>query len=177
MVDANQGFTRREAIAFARLTEDLRLRWFEEPVRWRNDHLSMRDVRLTTGIEVAAGQSESSRAGLRDLIAAGSIDNCNCDASWIGGPSEWRRIAAIASAYEVDMAHHEEPQVSAHLLGSIPHGTYVEAFDPDRDPVFWSMFANRREFVDGDYLVPTAPGLGLELDHAFIDRYRADARA
>jgi D-arabinonate dehydratase len=177
MVDANQGFTRREAIAFARLTEDLRLRWFEEPVRWRNDHLSMRDVRLTTGIEVAAGQSESSRAGLRDLIAAGSIDNCNCDASWIGGPSEWRRIAAIASAYEVDMAHHEEPQVSAHLLGSIPHGTYVEAFDPDRDPVFWSMFANRGEFVDGDYVVPTGPGFGLELDHAFIERYRADARA
>jgi D-arabinonate dehydratase len=176
MVDANQGFTRREAIAFARLTEDLALRWFEEPVRWRNDHLSMRDVRLTTGIEVAAGQSESSRAGLRDLIAAGAIDNCNCDASWIGGPSEWRRIAAIASAYEVDMAHHEEPQVSAHLLGAIPHGTYVEAFDPDRDPVFWSMFANRREFVDGDYLVPTGPGFGLELDRDFIERYRVDAR-
>jgi L-alanine-DL-glutamate epimerase-like enolase superfamily enzyme len=75
------------------------------------------------------------------------------------------------------LAHHEERQVSALLLGSFPHGSYVEALDPDRDPVFWSMFANRREFVDGDYLVPTGPGLGLELDHAFIDRYRADARA
>ena len=166
MVDANQGFTRQEAIRFARLTADLDVRWFEEPVRWLNDHLSMRDVRLTTGMQVAAGQSESTRAGLRDLIACGAVDACNADASWIGGPSEWRRIASIASAYEVDMAHHEEPQVSAHILGSIPHGTYVEAFDPDRDPVFWSMFANRGDFVDGCHTVPAGGGFGLELDAA-----------
>ena len=50
MVDANQGFTRRQAITFARLTEDLNIRWFEEPVQWLNDKLSMRDVRLTTGL-------------------------------------------------------------------------------------------------------------------------------
>lgn len=174
MVDANQGFTRRGAIEFARLTEDLDLRWFEEPVGWVNDRLSMRDVRLTTGIQVVAGQSEDTRAGLRDLITAGAVDACNADASWIGGPSEWRRVAALASMYEVDMAHHEEPQISAHLLASIPHGTYLETFDPDRDPIFWNMIANRRPFQDGDYLVPEGPGFGLELDWDYIERYRSD---
>src|SRR5690606_28242368 len=102
MADANQGYTRAEAIQFARLTQDLGLRWFEEPCRWLNDRLSMRDVRLIGRIPVAAGQSESSRAGLRDLLAAGCVDVCNADASWIGGPTEWRRIAALASAYEVE---------------------------------------------------------------------------
>lgn len=177
MVDANQGFTRREAIRFAQLTEDLNLRWFEEPVQWLNDHLSMRDVRLTTGISVAAGQSESSRAGIRDLISSGAIDVCNADASWIGGPSEWRRAAAMASAYEVEMAHHEEPQISAHLLASIAHGTYVETFSPDRDPVFWNIIANRRPFVDGIYAVPQGPGFGLELDWDYINRYRSEKSA
>jgi D-arabinonate dehydratase len=173
MVDANQGYTRAEAIEFAHRTEDLNLRWFEEPCQWLNDRLSMRDVRLVTGLPVTAGQSESSRAGLRDLIASGAIDACNADASWIGGPSEWRRIAAIASAYEVQMAHHEEPQVSAHLLASIPHGTYLETFDPDRDPVFWNIIANRNPFQDGWYAVPDGPGLGLELDWDYINRYRS----
>jgi D-arabinonate dehydratase len=173
MVDANQGFTRRGAIEFARLTEGLNLRWFEEPVGWLNDRLSMRDVRLTTGLPVVAGQSEDTRAGLRDLISAGAVDACNADASWIGGPSEWRRVAALASMYEVEMAHHEEPQISAHLLASIPHGTYLETFDPERDPVFWNMIANRREFEGGEYVVPGCPGLGLELDAQFIERYRA----
>jgi D-arabinonate dehydratase len=174
MVDANQGFTRRGAIEFAQLTEHLNLRWFEEPVGWLNDRLSMRDVRMITGLQVVAGQSEDTRAGLRDLITAGAVDACNADASWIGGPSEWRRVAALASMYEVDMAHHEEPQISAHLLASIPHGTYLETFDPDRDPIFWNMIANRQPFENGDYLVPQGPGFGLELDWDYIDRYRSD---
>jgi D-arabinonate dehydratase len=173
MVDANQGYTRAEALQFVRLTSELGLRWFEEPVRWLNDRLSMRDVRLAGGIPVAAGQSETGRAGVRDLIVDGAIDVCNADASWIGGPTEWRRVAALAAAYEVEMAHHEEPQVSAHLLASIPHGTYLETFDPERDPLFWNMIANRREFEGGEYLVPDGPGLGLELDAQFIERYRA----
>jgi D-arabinonate dehydratase len=173
MVDANQGFTRRGAIEFARLTEGLNLRWFEEPVGWLNDRLSMRDVRLTTGLQVVAGQSEDTRAGLRDLISSGAVDACNADASWIGGPSEWRRIAALASMYEVDMAHHEEPQISAHLLASIPHGTYLETFDPERDPIFWNLIANRRPFQHGDYLVPDGAGFGLELDWDYVERYRS----
>jgi L-alanine-DL-glutamate epimerase-like enolase superfamily enzyme len=106
-------------------------------------------------------------------MSAGAIDVCNADASWIGGPSEWRRIAAMASAFEVQMGHHEEPQVAAHLLASIPHGTYVEAFDPERDPLFWSVIANRREFENGEYVVPDGPGLGLELDWEYIEKYRA----
>jgi L-alanine-DL-glutamate epimerase-like enolase superfamily enzyme len=175
MVDANQGYTREQAVRFVRLAGDVGLRWFEEPCHWLNDRLSMRDVRLTTGIPVAAGQSESTRAGLRDLLAAGAIDACNADASWIGGPTEWRRIAALASAYEVQMAHHEEPQVSAHLLASIPHGTYVETFDPDRDPVFWNMIANRNPFEDGVYRVPDGPGLGLELDWDYVERFRSSS--
>jgi D-arabinonate dehydratase len=173
MVDANQGYTRAEAIRFAKLTEDLQIRWFEEPCRWLNDRLSMRDVRYTGGIPVAAGQSEASRAGARDLIASGAIDVCNADASWIGGPSEWRRIAALAAAHEVEMAHHEEPQIAAHLLAAIPHGTYLETFDPERDPFFWNLIANRRPFENGEYPVPDGPGLGLELDEEYIERYRA----
>jgi D-arabinonate dehydratase len=173
MVDANQGFTRAEAIRFAQQIADLNIRWFEEPCRWLNDRLDMRDVRLAAGIPVAAGQSEPDRAGVRDLIAAGAVDVCNCDASWIGGPSEWRRLASLAAAYEVQMAHHEEPQVAAELLASIPHGTYLETFDPERDPIFWNMIANRRDFEDGHYAVPDGPGLGLELNYEFIERHRA----
>ncbi|HEY3541826.1 MAG TPA: mandelate racemase/muconate lactonizing enzyme family protein [Gaiellaceae bacterium] len=173
MVDANQGYTRAAAIEFAKLVGDCGIRWFEEPVQWLNDRLSMRDVRLATGIPVAAGQSEATRAGARDLLAAGAVDVLNSDASWIGGPSEWRRLASLASGYEVQMGHHEEPQVAAHLLASIPHGTYVEAFAPERDPVFWELFANRPGPVNGEFPLPDGPGLGLVLDQDFIKRYRA----
>jgi D-galactarolactone cycloisomerase len=176
VADANQGYTVGEALAFlaAIRAEGIELRWFEEPTRWHGDFRSLRDVRLRGNVNVAAGQSEISRVGMREMMAAGAIDVSNFDASWGGGPTEWRRVAALASAFEVMLGHHEEAHVGAHLLASQPHGTYVEAFSPARDPIFWQMLANRPALVDGHFPLPEAPGLGWELDAGFIERYRTD---
>lgn len=173
-VDANQGWELRDAVDFARRIEDLDIMWFEEPCRWYNDRRAMADVRRMSRIPVTAGQSESSRAGCRDLMMEGAIDFCNFDASWGGGPSEWRRVAAMASAFGVTMAHHEEPQISAHLLASIPHSACLEVFHPDRDPLFYVLVANRAKFDDGFYTVPQGPGWGLELDQGVIAKARAE---
>ena len=173
MADANQGYSLEDAKRFCRLVDGLKMRWFEEPCRWYNDRRAMRDIRLATGVPVAAGQSELSRAGARDLMVEGSIDVCNFDASWGGGPTEWRRVAGTAMAFDVAMAHHEEPQISAHLLASIPHGTYVECFHPERDPLFWELIANRPPIRNGVYPVPQGPGFGLVLDESTIRRYAA----
>ena len=98
IVDANQGYSLRDAVEFSRLVADLNIRWFEEPVRWENDRLDMAAARNHTGIPICAGQSEISRAGCRDLMMSGAIDVCNFDASWGGGPTEWRRVAALAAS-------------------------------------------------------------------------------
>jgi L-alanine-DL-glutamate epimerase-like enolase superfamily enzyme len=65
--------------------------------------------------------------------------------------------------------------VATHLLASIPHGTYVECFDPDRDPIWWRLVANRPELVDGHIPLPTGPGLGWELDQEYIEYHRVGA--
>ena len=148
------------------------IRWFEEPVRWYNDRLDMAAARNQTGIPICAGQSEISVAGCRDLMMAGAIDVCNFDASWGGGPTEWRRVAALAAAFTVEMGHHEEPQIAAHLLASVPNGTYLETFHGDRDPMFYRLVANRSPLKDGYYRVPDGPGFGLELDAAAVQKYR-----
>jgi L-alanine-DL-glutamate epimerase-like enolase superfamily enzyme len=175
VVDANQGYTVREALDFVRkLPDGLELRWFEEPTRWHSDLAGLRDVRLKGNVRVAAGQSEISRAGMRTMITTGAIDVCNFDASWGGGPTEWRRVAALALTYDVELGHHEEGQVSAHLLASVPNGTYVEAFTPQRDPIYWEMVTNRKPLEDGKLVLPQEPGLGWELDQQFVERFRAD---
>jgi D-galactarolactone cycloisomerase len=172
MVDANQAWLPRDAIRFAQLAEDADIFWFEEPCRWDNDRRAMRDVRYATGIPVCAGQTEMSAAGCRDLMEAGAIDFCNFDASWSGGPTEWRRAAALGATYNVQMAHHEEPQVAAHLLASIPHGTFLEMFHPDRDPIWWNLVANRPALAGGFIQLTERPGLGWELDDDFIEAHR-----
>lgn len=175
VVDANQGYQVEEALAFlAALDDDISLRWFEEPTRWHADWRGLRDVRMRGNVNVAAGQSEISRVGMREMMINSAIDVCNYDASWGGGPTEWRRVAALASAFEVQLGHHEEAQVASHLLASVPHGTYVESFSPTRDPIFWGLLANRPELVDGQFPLPMGPGLGWVLDTDFIDQYRTD---
>jgi L-alanine-DL-glutamate epimerase-like enolase superfamily enzyme len=175
VVDANQGYTTDEALNFVKLLpDDIELRWFEEPTRWHLDRRGLHDVRMIGGVRVAAGQSEISRVGMCELITSGAIDVANYDASMGGGPTEWRRLAAMALMYDVELAHHEEGHLAAHLLAAVPNGTYVETFTPRRDPVYWNLITNRPPLVDGHLRLPDEPGLGWELDRDFIDRYRVD---
>jgi L-alanine-DL-glutamate epimerase-like enolase superfamily enzyme len=170
-IDANQGYSVGEAVELSRLLADLDIAWFEEPVRWDHDATGMRDVRSRGPLPVCAGQSELSVTGCRQLMELGAIDICNFDASWSGGPTAWRRMAAVASTYGVRVGHHEEPQVATHLVASQPHGTVVECFHPDRDPFWWNLIANRPPLQGGELVLSDAPGLGWQLDQDYIDAH------
>src|SRR5207248_2210722 len=43
-IDANQGYTRSQALALCERVRELGIRWFEEPCIWSNDRRDMRDV-------------------------------------------------------------------------------------------------------------------------------------
>jgi len=173
VVDANRGWNAHDAIRFARLVEPLDIGWFEEPCHWYDDVALMARVRQAIPIPVTAGQSEMTSHGVRRLVDAGAVDFVNFDASEGGGVTDWRRAAEICRTAGVRMAHHEESQISRHLLAGVPHGTYVECFaDPDRDPVWQAMWANRPKITDGTMEVSAAPGFGIALDWKMVERYR-----
>ena len=176
MIDANQGYELAAAVELARRVSDLDIRWFEEPVRWTNDRRWMRDVRNQAGIAVCAGQSETTLRGVRDLIVDGAIDVSNFDASWAGGPTVWRKAAGLAAAFGVQLGHHEEPQVSSHLLASVPDHTFTECFDRERDPFFWRLTDMSTRIADGRYTLPGAAGFGVAIDWAYADANTVDRR-
>lgn len=176
MVDANQGYDRREAVEFGRLVATLGIHWFEEPCRWTNDRLWMRDIRMQTGLQVCAGQSEFTLSGLRDLVVAGAIDISNFDASWSGGPTMWRKAAGLCAAFGVRLGHHEEPQVAAHLLASVPGHEFLECFDEERDPFFWNLSDLSDGFREGSYQLSDRPGFGVALDWDYVARHTVSRR-
>ncbi|KPK20677.1 MAG: mandelate racemase/muconate lactonizing protein [Betaproteobacteria bacterium SG8_41] len=172
-VDANRGWDLRDATRFAQLVEPLDICWFEEPCHWYDDAAMMARLRQTTRIPVTAGQSEITVHAVRRLIDANAVDYLNYDASEGGGVTDWRRAAALCQAAGVGMAHHEEPQISQHLLGGVPHGTYIECFaHPDRDPVWQALWANRPPIRDGMMEISKDPGFGVQLDSKMVERYR-----
>jgi len=172
--DANCAWSVEEAVRFARLVEPLGIAWFEEPCHWYDDAAMMAQVRQATRIPITAGQSEISSHGVRRLLDAGAVDLVNVDASECGGVTEWRRAAALCAPAGVRMAHHEESQIAQHLLAGVPHGTYVECFaDPERDPVWQAMWANRPAPKNGMIELSPGPGFGVVLDEAMVRKYRA----
>jgi L-alanine-DL-glutamate epimerase-like enolase superfamily enzyme len=173
MADANRGWNVEQAIRFARLVEELNLAWFEEPCHWYDDAAMMAAVRRATRIPLTAGQSECTSHGVRRLVEAGAVDFVNYDASEGGGVTDWRRAALFCATAGVRMAHHEEPQIAAQLLAGVAHGTYLECFaDPERDPVWQALWANRPPVRNGTIAVPQGPGFGIQLDAKAIERYR-----
>jgi L-alanine-DL-glutamate epimerase-like enolase superfamily enzyme len=173
VVDANRGWNARDAIRFAQLIEHLDIGWFEEPCHWYDDAALMARVRQATRIPITAGQCEITSHGVRRLVDAGAVDYVNFDVSEGGGVTDWRRAAEICRTAGIKMAHHEESQIARQLLAGVPHGTYVECFaDPERDPVWQTMWANRPAIKDGMMAVSKAPGFGIQLDWKMVERYR-----
>src|SRR5262249_4491578 len=172
-VDANRGWNAADAIRFAHLVDGLDIRWFEEPCHWYDDAALMARVRQATRIPVTAGQSEITSHAIRRLIDAGAVDFVNYDASEGGGVTDWRRAAGLCHAAGGQMAHHEEPQIAQHRLAGVPNGSYVECFaDPDRDPMWQAVWANRPPIKNGMLTVSSGPGFGIVLDEALVNRYR-----
>lgn len=172
--DANQGYGVDEAVAFAERAREYDVEWFEEPVAWYDQYEGMRTVRQRTGVPVAAGQSESTPSACRRLVDGESVDVLNLDSSLAGGPTSWLKVARMAELHGVDMAHHEEPHVSMHLLSAVPNGRYAEVFHPNLDPVWYELVAETPRIADGRLHLPDGPGLGLEYDEEFLAAHTVD---
>jgi D-galactarolactone cycloisomerase len=174
-VDANRGWNVPDAIHFSKLIEHLDIEWFEEPCHWYDDAYMMAGVRQATRIPINAGQSEFTGHGVRRLIEAKAVDYVNFDASESGGVTEWRRVAGMCALHGIKMAHHEEPQIAMQMLAGVPHGTYLECFsNPDRDPIWQGLIANRPPIKNGTIEILQGPGFGLVLNEGMIKKYRVD---
>ncbi len=171
--DANQAWTPQQAIEFCREAEPLNIRWIEEPVRWYDQLEGLRMVRERTSIPVNAGQGEITAFGCRDLVIGKCVDILNVDVTIAGGVTEWRRIAAMANLFHVQMAHHEEPQIAVHLLAAVPNALYVEIFPSyERDPMWVELPVEQPRIRDGYMEVPQGYGTGIALNQEIIDKYR-----
>jgi len=183
MLDANHGYDVLEAIAVGRAVADLDIGWFEEPVV--PDELdSYVEVRKGQPIPVAGGECEFTRWGFREVLQRRAIDIVQPDTCAAGGLSECKKIADMATAFGVRYVPHVWGTgiglaASLQLLAVLPH---VPPRLTPREPMLEldrSEHAFRQailktpiEAVDGRVTIPTAPGLGIEIDRAAIERFR-----
>ena len=173
MVDANNAYSPLEAIKIARRMEDLEPYWFEEPVH-AEDYAGLANVRANTVIPIATGENEYTRYGFRDLVACGGADILQPDANVLGGVTEYRHIASLASAHGLPIAPHGSALLHVHLVSAFSNGLIVEHVVTEGQGRR-GMFMNALTLdEDGMVSAPDTPGVGVDLDEDFVNEHRVD---
>ncbi len=176
MVDVNCAWSPAVAIEMGRAMEPHKLYWIEEPVATDDIDGSAR-VADALATPIAGYETEVGLYGFRQLIDRGAVDIVQPDIAWSGGFSEGRRIAAYAQAHHRMVAPHAFAGAvllvaSLHFAAAIPNGLLLE-WDQNpnaiRDDLLKEPLRLER---DGTVKLPERPGLGIELDHAAVERYR-----
>ncbi len=170
-VDANGGYTRKQAIRVMAAAADLDVRWFEEPVS-SDDLDGLREVRDAVSADVTAGEYGYDVYYFRRMCAAGAVDCLQADVSRCGGISEFVRVAAVAASFGLQVSGHCGPHLHAHVAAATPNLRHLEWF---HDHVrIESMFFDGTLDPSGGTISPdaAAPGLGLTLRVADAEPYR-----
>ena len=177
MVDAHGTFSVREAQRFAHKVEACDLAWFEEPVN-ADDKAGQAQVRGSTDIPIASGESEFTRFDFRDLITLGAVDILQPDLAIMGGLTEGMRIAALASAFQLTVAPHLWGSAllfasGLQLAAATPNCTILE-YSLGFNPLLHELGIEPPVIREGRMYIPDRPGLGVTLNQEFVQKYRVN---
>ena len=171
-VDANHAWRDsssaiRELLPF----DDLGLWWIEEPVLPDQMEASAAIAqRLRTPIatgEIEAGRSAFMR--LMDMKAAGILQP---DATVVGGISEWLKVAHTAASKGIGVAPHWVPEIHVHLGACTPGVLALEYFHSGVGVLnFQELLATTLVVEEGEVVVPSNPGHGIDLDGEAVERF------
>ena len=176
LTDANTGYTLDDARRVMPVLEDLGVRWLEEPFP-AHDYRSYSTARTFSTTPLAAGENHFTRFEFSRLIEEQSVDVIQPDLSKSGGITECLRIAAMASAYKLQVHPHTSMTginmaATIHFLAAIDNGGYFEG-DVSRNNLFRDELTSKPYELapDGTVRPREAPGIGVEVDEDFLESH------
>ena len=177
MVDANTGFDDRvdDAVRLGRHLDELEVAWFEEP--YGPDRLrDLAALRTTLQVPIATGEQESTRWAFETMLTCRAVDILQPDVTVVGGISEWLQVAEIARTSGLKLAPHYFAEVHAQLAGAIPETAWIEYFPRYTDIVNFDDVMSTPLRPDGGFIpLPMSPGVGIELDHEAVKRFKVSS--
>lgn len=174
LVDANNAYSRMDALKIGSALDELGVYWFEEPISCDDFEGSAILVdRLKTPI--AAGENEYTRYGFKDMVQAKSVNVVNADAQILGGITEWKKVADYVSAHNIPIAPHGDQEIHVHLVAAVANGLIVEYYDTNTNVLRDRMFKNKTQLNPNGTVSPSElPGIGVELDLDAIKEFKVN---
>jgi L-alanine-DL-glutamate epimerase-like enolase superfamily enzyme len=147
--------------------------WFEEALP-PDDIEGFIKLRENAPLPISSGEVLTRRQSFIPWIERGAVDIIQPDCTKVGGLSEARRIGWMASDHNVLLVSHGwntavGPAADLHLAAALPVARWVEYLTPS--PYIEEIITTPFKLdADGLLPIPTAPGLGIELDWERIGR-------
>ncbi len=181
MIDAGLGYVAdaARAIRVARELEELGIYWLEEPFE-PDEYEAYAELADTVDITVAAGEQDVTRWGFRELIERGHVDLVQPDVTRCGGITETLRIAELAREHGLPTVPHAWKSgiikaASLHVNAVLPDALFQEYCVADTE-INTRLTQQRLPIeADGCIAIPTAPGLGVDLDPDVFESLRVEA--
>jgi L-alanine-DL-glutamate epimerase-like enolase superfamily enzyme len=192
MVDAHtwwrMGDNSYDAATVERLAEqfgEYDLAWLEEPLP-PHDHEAYRRLKDANYVPIASGEHEPNELRYMDLVQTASVDYVQMDVVCQGGYPLARRLMPEIANMNLKFAFHSwgtdlEVVAAAHLGVCWPESVVEWLEYPCYStstragmypfPVAAEMLAEPLQIEDGDLVVSRAPGLGVKINEAVIERY------
>lgn len=178
LTDANIGYSIIQARQVMPEMDRLGIGWLEEPFP-AHDHRAYAEASAFGQVPLAVGENHFTRFEFTRVLEDNIIRIWQPDLSKCGGITETLRIAAMASAFKIPVHPHSSmtgvnQAASIHLLAAIDNGGYFEA-DVSRANKFRDEMGSEpwRIGADGCVLPLEAPGIGVEIDEAFLRAHPA----
>jgi L-alanine-DL-glutamate epimerase-like enolase superfamily enzyme len=168
LLDLNFNFKTEGFLKVARAVEPFDIFWIEIDTR---DARALHYIRSHTTIPVASCECLFGRRDYRPFFEHEAVDVAIIDTPW-NGVAESLKIAAMAEAYEVNVAPHNfygplATMMNAHFCAVVPNLRIME-IDPDVVPWYGDLVTVNPKIVDGHLLLPGGPGWGTEIDEAAV---------
>src|ERR1700761_7267194 len=167
MVDMHGRASPQMAAQYFRVLEPYRP-WFFEEACPSDQPRAMAELARRTWVPLAAGERLTLRQPFHELLDLGAASVLQPDLVHCGGIGEARRIAALAETYGAVVAPHSSTgpighAASLHVGFATPNFVIQETWRADV-PWRFDVLAETLDLSDGIAKLPTAPGLGVEVD-------------
>jgi L-rhamnonate dehydratase len=177
MLDCYMAWNVEYTLRMARLLEPYRVRWIEESLPPDDYDGYAHLTRSIHSTAIATGEHEYTRWGFKELIARGCCHILQPDLAWVGGITEARKIAAMASAWGLDVIPHAgglQPW-ALHFVASQPNTPLAECVvigNAGEDDPVRSLYPYLRGVPlprDGFIAPSDEPGVGVAPEPAWLD--------
>jgi L-alanine-DL-glutamate epimerase-like enolase superfamily enzyme len=174
--DSNGSYDVREAIRIGRLMEEYHFDFYEEPVPF-DWYEETREVAGALKVPIAGGEQEPSMHNFRWLIANDALQIVQPDIFYFGGMIRSMKVARMAATRNMECTPHISGSglgylYMMHFVSAVTNAGPYHEFKGFNNELPLNCPTSDLSSHGGIVKVPSGPGLGVEIDPAYINRHK-----